>query len=39
MHFDPYLNLTMVWVLLDIINFYFIAPTAEYIISADVFSM
>ena len=33
MHFDPYLNLTIVWVLLDIINFYFIAPTAEHIIA------
>ena len=39
MLFDPYLHLTMVWVPLGIINLYFIAPTTEYIISADAFSV
>ena len=39
MLFDPYLHLTIVWVPLGITNLYFIAPTAEYIISAYVFSM
>ena len=39
MLFDPYLHLTIVRVSLDIINLYFIAPTTEYIISADVFPM
>ena len=39
MLFDPYLHLAIVQEPLGIINLYFIAPTTEYIISADAFSM